>query len=88
MTPKKNFFREIPQEILQDKEALYEESLNLKQIIKNLRDENTKLKTKVSKQEKDAVKYEKLLHDVNEERDLPGRYREVRVYITYIECLL
>ena len=52
-----------PRNIQQDKERLYGETLQLKQMVNGLREENLRLKTKVSNLEKEAAKFERMIQE-------------------------
>lgn len=52
-----------PKNIIQDKEKLYEDNVNLKNIINLLREENNKLKSKNNCMERDLNKYEKMVEN-------------------------
>jgi len=50
-----------PKHMIQDKERLYEENINLKNTINLLQQENNKLRSRNNCMEKDLTKYEKMV---------------------------
>jgi SpoVK/Ycf46/Vps4 family AAA+-type ATPase len=56
-----DFARILPRKIQQDKERLYSEALQLKQVLNELSEENTRLKTKVSILEREKEKMSKFV---------------------------
>jgi len=68
--------RTRPKNIPQDKERLYDEVLKMKTFNHALQEENYKLKTRVSFLEKDAIRYERMIHDASSEMDLPPKTSE------------
>lgn len=61
VSPGPEIVRTKPKNIPQDKERLYEEGIFLKNVINTLKEENLKLKTKLSNLEKEATKFEKMV---------------------------
>jgi len=56
--------KKLPKNIKKDKERLYEEVLDMKQLLNRVKEENTRLKTRNLTLQKDNVKLEKLLENV------------------------
>ena len=52
-----------PKNIIQDKERLYEDNVNLKNIVNLLTEENNKLRSKNNCMERDLNKYEKMVEN-------------------------
>ncbi|KAM3147741.1 hypothetical protein pb186bvf_000069 [Paramecium bursaria] len=63
--PSSQIDKKLPKNIKKDKEKLYEEQIELKQIINTLKEENTRLKTKNQTLQKENVKLEKLLGNID-----------------------
>jgi len=74
--------RTRPKNIPQDKERLYDEVLKMKTLNHALQEENYKLKTRVSFLEKDAIRYEKMIHEASVELDLPPKTSESHLILS------
>jgi len=79
-SPSGDLSRLKPRNIPQDKERLYEETLHLKQTVNSLREDNLKLRTKVSNLEKEANKFERMIQEANSsyKETTPSKTSEVR----------
>ena len=71
-----DFSRILPKKIHQDKERLYSETLQLKQSLNDLTEENIRLKTKISILEKEKSRMGKYLETA---QDMPSKKSQSRL---------
>lgn len=71
-----DFSRILPKKIHQDKERLYSETLQLKQSVNDLTEENIRLKTKISILEKEKSRMGKYLENA---QDVPSKKSQSRL---------